>query len=76
VVCKLSIVIPGGAHAGAILDRPRPPQVGELLPLGDVTVEVEEVTELLPPRGEFRFIHVTARLVAPTPPAEGGPPPE
>ncbi|MCC6187892.1 MAG: hypothetical protein IT318_02565 [Anaerolineales bacterium] len=74
MICKLSIVIPGGTHAGAILDRPRPPQVGERIQLADVTVEVIEVTELLPPRGDFRFIHVTAHLVAPTPPASAAPP--
>jgi hypothetical protein len=40
-----------------------------------VIVEVKEVTELLPPRGDFRFVHVTARVVSATPPAPGGLPP-
>jgi hypothetical protein len=78
VVCKLSIVIPGASHGGAILDRPNVPRVGEHLDLGDITVEVIEVTELLPPRGDFRFIHVTAHIVPPapaSPPATGAPPP-
>jgi hypothetical protein len=75
VVCKLSIVIPGGGHSGAIVDRWRMPQVGEMMDLGDVVVAVDEVKELLPPRGEFRFIHVTAHVVSPTLPTPDAPPP-
>ncbi len=65
MVCKLSIVIPTGEHAGAIIDRPAMPAVGDRLALGDVTVEVLEVKELLPPRGDFHFVHVTGRIVRP-----------
>ncbi len=68
MVCKLSIVIPSGDHAGAIIDTPAIPTVGDRLTLGDVTVEVLEVKELLPPRGVFHFVHATCRLVgAPAP---------
>jgi hypothetical protein len=65
VICKLSIVIPGGEHAGAIIDTAHIPVPGELLRLGRVTVEVLEVRELLPPRGDFHFLHATARVVHP-----------
>ncbi len=63
MVCKLSIVIPSGEHAGAIIDTPAMPNVGDRLAVGNVTVEVVEVMELLPPRGDFRFVHVTGRIV-------------
>ena len=65
MVCKLSIVIPGAKHGGAIIDTPAIPALGDRLSLGDITVEVLEVTELLPPRGDFRFIHATCKIVAP-----------
>ena len=64
MVCKLSIVIPGGEHAGAILDAASIPAQGDVLQLGSVSVKVVEVRELLPPRGEFHFVHVTGEIVS------------
>lgn len=64
MVCKLSVVIPGSEHAGAIIDTPAVPNVGDQLALGDSLVEVLEVMELLPPRGDFRFVHATCKLVS------------
>jgi hypothetical protein len=64
MVCKLSIVIPSSEHAGAIIDTPAIPNVGDLLAVGDLTVEVLEVMELLPPRGDFRFVHATCKVVS------------
>jgi hypothetical protein len=63
MVCKLSIVIPGSPHAGAIIDLPAVPNVGDHLTLGDSVVEVLEVMDLLPPRGDFWFFHATCKLV-------------
>jgi len=62
MVCKLSIVVPNSAHAGAIIDTPAIPNVGDRITLGQVTVEVLEVKELLPPRGDFHFVHATCKL--------------
>jgi hypothetical protein len=67
MVCKLSIVIPGSPHLGAILNTTTLPQVGDRLPLGDGLVEVVEIKELLPASGEFHFVHVTCRQVRPGP---------
>ncbi len=74
MVCKLSIVIPGGQHAGAILDAASIPEEGDELQLGSVRVRVLEVRELLPPRGEFHFVHVTGEIIGPSngSPAAGG----
>jgi hypothetical protein len=64
MVCKLSIVIPGNERAGAIIDLPAIPNVGDQLILGETIAEVLEVMELIPPRGDFHFVHATCRLVA------------
>jgi hypothetical protein len=64
MVCKLSIVIPAGGHAGAIIDTAHIPHVGERIRLGSTVIEILEVRELLPPRGEFRFLHATGQVVA------------
>ena len=63
MVCKVSIVVPNSAHAGAIIDLPAIPNVGDRLTLGEAVLEVLEVMELLPPRGDFHFIHTTCRMV-------------
>lgn len=63
MVCKLSIVIPGSVHHGAIINTNALPQVGDRLPVGDTMVEVVEIKELLPASGDFHFVHVTGREV-------------
>lgn len=65
MVCKLSIVVPGSPHSGAILNTTALPQVGDRLPVGDALVEVLELKELLPSSGNFHFVHVTGRVVEP-----------
>ena len=74
MICKLSIVVPGSEHAGAIIDVPAIPTVGDQLTLGEAVVEVLEVMELLPPRGDFHFVHATCRLVSAPNAARRGPP--
>jgi hypothetical protein len=39
-----------------------------------VVVVVDEVKEILPPRGDFHFVHVTAHVASATPPTPGAPP--
>ena len=40
-----------------------PPQKGEIVQLGNELFEIIEVLELVPPRGEFHYIHVTCKAV-------------
>ncbi len=65
MVYKVSLVIPGMEHGGAILNMPERPQVGDHVRLGEIEVEVIEVMDLLPPRGNFQYLHATCRVVAP-----------
>ena len=50
-------------HSGAIVNLQERPQVGQHLRVGDLEVEVVEVIDLLPPRGDFYFLHATCRLL-------------
>lgn len=63
MVYKVSYVVAGGGHPGAILNAADRPRVGDRLTLGEIAVEVVEVVDLMPPRGEFGFLHVTCRKV-------------
>ena len=63
MVYKISIVVTGADHGGAIINSPHKPEVGDRLRVGDMEVEVVELTELIPPRGEFHFLHATCKPI-------------
>ena len=60
---KVSLVIPGAEHSGVIVNLHERPQVGQYLRVGDLEVEVVEVMDLIPPRGDFYFLHATCRAL-------------
>jgi len=63
MIYKVSYLVVGADHPGAVLDQEKAPEVGDRVQLGDQVFEVLEVEELLPPMGEFSFLHVTCRPV-------------
>lgn len=64
MIYKVSYVVLGGQHPGAIVSQEKPPQVGEVISLGEDRFEVIEVVDLIPPRGGFAYLHVTLRPIA------------
>jgi hypothetical protein len=58
-IYKVSYVVTGEDHPGAILNVDHMPEVGEKVELGRRRFVVVEVFELVPPRGEFHFLHAT-----------------
>ncbi len=60
-VYKVSYVVAGEEHPGAILNADQPPRVGDQVTLGKRRFVVLEVVDLLPARGDFRFLHATLR---------------
>lgn len=62
-VYKVSYVVTGSEHPGAIVNRDHAPFVGEEITLGEFKFQVIEVMDLMPPRGEFHYIHATIRPV-------------
>lgn len=65
VVYKVSYVVVNAEHPGMIINQDCQPQKGERLRFNDIEFEILEVLELAPPRGDFRYIHVTCRLIKP-----------
>ena len=59
---KVSYVITGSDHPGAILSMRDAPKIGDIVKLGNDFFEVIEVFELLPPRGDFHYLHATCRI--------------
>jgi hypothetical protein len=74
MIYKVSYVILGGKHKGGIRNQFERPQVGEHVRLGRGTYEIIEVTEIMPPRDDFQFLHATARPVEKKPTGQLTPP--
>ena len=59
MIYKVSYVVRGGSHPGAILDAETVPKVGDTLTFGGQEFRIVEVMELMPSRGGFGFLHAT-----------------
>ena len=60
---KVSYVVIGGEHPGAIVNEFQRPKVGDRVQIGKFTFEVVEIFEVMPPRGDFAFLHATVKPV-------------
>jgi len=60
-IYKVSYVISGSDHPGAIYNQDQRPVPGDVVFLGNLKVEILEVIELVPPRGGFHYLHATCR---------------
>jgi hypothetical protein len=63
VIYKVSFVVQGGSHPGGIQNLNERPEVGDVLTLADLKFEIIEVMELVPPRGEYAYMHATCRPI-------------
>jgi hypothetical protein len=61
VIYKVSFVVQGGTHPGGIQNLEERPQIGDVLALGNQEFEIIEVMEIIPPRGDFAYLHATCR---------------
>jgi hypothetical protein len=64
-VWKVSYVVKGSAQAGGIVNLNHAPEPGEVIKIGSDHFEVIEALELIPPRGEFHYIHATCKVIEP-----------
>jgi len=62
MIYKVSYVVQDGKHPGTIRNETRYPAVGETAKIGKHSFEILEVLELIPPRGDFAYLHVTCRI--------------
>jgi hypothetical protein len=63
MIYKVSYVVVGGKHPGTIANVDEPPKVGDRVTLGKYEFEIVEVLELMPPRGDFAFLHATCKEI-------------
>jgi hypothetical protein len=63
MIYKVSYVVIGGQSPGAIVNQDIPPRPGEVVELAGDRYRVLDVTDLIPPRGDFAYLHVTVQPV-------------
>jgi hypothetical protein len=61
MIYKVSYVILGGKHPGAIINQREPPQIEEKVQLGELWCDIVEIKELIPTHDEVVYLHVTCR---------------
>ena len=54
----------GKKHSGLTRDQDKAPEVGEKIEIGGDVFEIIEVQELIPPMGDFGFLHATCQWVS------------
>jgi hypothetical protein len=64
VIYKVSFVVEEGAHPGGIQNLDERPKVGDVFTLGNQAFEIIEVMELMPPRGDYAYMHATCRPIS------------
>ena len=63
MIYKVSFVVQGGGHPGAIQNMEKRPEPGDRIKLGNKFFEIVEVLEIMPSRGEFGYLHATCRPI-------------
>ncbi len=61
-IYKISYVVIDQDHPGGIINLDHHPSRGEMLKIGNVTYEVQEIIELMPPQGGFHYLHLTCKI--------------
>ncbi len=61
MIYKVSFVIIGRPHPGEIVNMDTEPRAGDQVELGGEMFEITQVVQLIPPRGDFAYLHVTCR---------------
>ncbi|MFC1959614.1 hypothetical protein ACFLYO_02780 [Chloroflexota bacterium] len=63
MIYKVSYVVMGGKHPGGIMNHVQRPEVGQMVEIGKLAFEIMEIHEVMPPRGDFQFLHATVKPV-------------
>jgi hypothetical protein len=62
-IYKVSYVVVNSNHPGGIVNLESLPEVGDTIHAGNADLEVIEIFELIPPRGEFNYLHATCNII-------------
>ena len=63
MIYKVSYVVQSGDYPGSIKNELEEPKVGDRVMVGPVECEITEIHQIMPPRGDFLFLHATVTPV-------------
>ena len=63
MIYKVSFVVQGGTHPGGIQNLEERPKIGDILTTGRDEFEITQVVEIIPPRGNFAYLHASCRPI-------------
>jgi hypothetical protein len=63
VYYKVSYVVEGGRFPGTIVNTKQEPKVGDEVVFNGRLFTIVEIMELMPPAGDFGFLHATCRYL-------------
>jgi len=70
MIYKVSYVVLDGTLPGGIKNETERPQIGNRVRIGKHVFEIVDVQEVMPPRGDFLYLHATIEPVADPAPQE------
>jgi hypothetical protein len=59
---KVSYIVKESSQPGGIINLKHAIAAGDIIKVGNDELEILEAEELIPPRGEFHYVHVTCKL--------------
>jgi len=59
MIYKVSYVVQSGEYPGSIKNEHVEPKVGDRVMVGPHECEIVEILQIMPPRGDFLFLHAT-----------------
>jgi len=62
-IYKLSIVVPGRRDIGGIQNLDKEPKARDIIVLGREEYRIMDIVELMPPRGNFVYLHAICQPV-------------
>jgi hypothetical protein len=62
-IYKVSYVVKNKSHPGGIINLDSMPNVGDVIQFGGILLEVLEIVELMPARGDFNYLHATCNII-------------
>ena len=62
ITYKISYVVEGGGHPGAIINSDVYPEPGDQVTFDGNNYIITDVQELMPPIGDFGFLHASCKI--------------
>lgn len=59
MIYKVSYIVNDGNKPGSIKNEQKRPDIGDIVRIGTEQFKVVDVYEIMPPRGDFLYLHAT-----------------